>query len=589
MGNIVIFGATQCGKSTLTGYIASHMMSDQAFNLTVKAHKRAIKKMGIESMTNEMVYISFASLDRDELKRCIDVDSIGTTKRMHRKLISIENQGEDQKLQLSMIDTPGIRSDVKDCYMGIFESDMGILMINIVDIENYVLCDNTKDGHRKKRLYEQKLFDPIRFWCAYKSIHSLIVVISKIDVVMKETERVSNAIKVINEKLKQFNLQSDLLPIIPISITLNIDDESYIREAHNITEVSTIYPSPQKRTLLSSIVEKSDLDGIAADSEVFAGVSRLCKIKNRNDYAYRVNVFQQLLHTNARVTIGPVKDKFSSEPCFISGQIKSLKEEPTQKLTESLRAGSIGGVTLTHLYDYGYISHRKSSSRRNLNDYEVLRTTAIFGDEYLAGNTITVRICDDELSINESIALAKLMPKETIRFLWLGKYIVAQLIELFHSENNWILSLCPLAFEYQTAMGLFAVPSDKEKRIPKMECLVILEPSYAQKKNSSVETYPVYINFLLDTIRNFSGRKNFTYKLAFDVEDFDGAAIDFSISINDITRNYVIKKEKSEIIVKNVTYQNCGQILRAIRRFLRRTPLFDYNLKLVENDKTGED
>lgn len=589
MGNIVIFGATQCGKSTLTGYIASHMMSDQAFNLTVKAHKKAIEKMGIKSMTNEMVYISFSSLDRDELKRCIDVDSIGTTKRMHRKLISIADQGTSQKLQLSMIDTPGIRSDVKDCYMGIFESDIGILMINIVDLENYMLCDNTEDGHRKKRLYEQKLFDPIRFWCAYKSIHSLIVVISKIDVVLEETARVSNAIKVIIEKLKQLNLQSDLLPIIPISITLNIDDGSYIRETHNITDVSAVYPSPQKQTLLSMILEKDKLDGISADSEVFAGVSRLCKIKNRNDYAYRVNVFQQLLHTDARVTIGPVKERFSTEPCFISGQIKSLKEESAQELTESLRTGSIGGVTLKHLYDYGYIPHSKSSNKRNLNDYEVLRTTAIFGDEYLAGNAISIKICDDELSIDESIALAKLMPKETVRFLWLGKYIVAQVIELFHSENKWTLSLCPLASEYQTAMGLFAVPSDKDKRIPKLECLVILEPSYAQKKNSSVEIYPVYINFALDTIRNFSGRKNFTYRLAFDVEDFDGAAIDFSISINDITRKYVIKKEESEIIVKNVTYQNCGQILRAIRRFLRRTPLFGYNLKLVENDETGED
>lgn len=531
MGNIVIFGATQCGKSTLTGYIASHMMSDQAFNLTVNAHKKAIQKMGIESMTNEMVYISFASLDRDELKRCIDADSIGTTKRMHRKLISIENQGKAQKLQLSMIDTPGIRSDVKDCYMGIFESDIGILMINIVDLENYVLCDNTEDGHRKKRLYEQKLFDPIRFWCAYKSIRSLVIVISKIDVVQEETQRVSKAIEIINEKLKQFNLQSESLPIIPISITLNTDGKIYMRETHNITEVSTVYPSPQNQTLLSTVIEKCGLDIIAADLEVFAGVSKLCKIKNRKDYAYRVSVYQQLLHTDARVTIGPVREKFSAEPCFLSGQIKSLKEETAQELTECLSAGSIGGVALKYLYDYDHTSRRKSANRRNLTDYEVLRTTAIFGDEYLAGNAITIRIRDDEVSIDESIALSKLMPKETVRFLWLGKYIVAQVIELFHSENIWTLSLCPLAPEYQTAMGLFAVPTDKDKRIPKLECLVILEPPYAQKRNCNVETYPVYINFSLDSIKNFSGRRNFTYRLSFDVEDFDGAAIDFSINI----------------------------------------------------------
>lgn len=68
----------------------------------------------------------------------------------------------------------------------------------------------------------------------------------------------------------------------------------------------------------------------------------------------------------------------------------------------------------------------------------------------------------------------KAMHPGGIRFLWLGKYIVAQVIELFHSENKWTLSLCPLASEYQTAMGLFAVPSDKDKRIPKLECWTII-------------------------------------------------------------------------------------------------------------------
>lgn len=587
MSNIVIFGATQCGKSTLTGYMATHMLRDEVFNAMVKANKKAIEKMNIGPMKKEMVYTSFASLDRDELKRCVEngmgamtQTSIGTTKRMHRKLISMEGKEEIQKLQLSIIDTPGIRSDIKDCYMGIFESNLGIFMINLSDLENYVAPDNTEEAQRKKRLSEQRLFDPIRFWCAYKSIQSLIIVLSKIDVVKGDVKRIDNAIEVINEKLKQFKLQNDELPIIPVSITLYKDGEIYLRESHNITEESQIYPSPQKRTLLSAILEKSNSDSSIADSEVFAGVSRLCKIKNRNDYAYQVSVYQQLLQTDSRVTIGPVKEKFSSNPCFISGKIKSLKEDSAQEPTKCLGVGSIGGVILKHLYDYSRGSRQQSAKKRILTDYEILRTTAIFGNEYLAGNTITIRARDDELSIDEHIALMNLLPKETVRFIWLGKYIVAQVIELFHCENKWTLSLCPLASDYQAAMGLFAVPSDKNKNIPKLECLVIIEPKY-----NTAEDYPVYINFSLDTIRHFGEEKNLTYRLALDADDFDGAAIDFEININDITQEYLIRKKESDILVKNVTYQNCGPILRVIRRFLRKTPLFSFSLMLEESDE----
>ena len=70
MSNFVIFGATQSGKSTLAGYVVSHTLDDQAFNKAVQQNKRKIEKMEIGEMTKDMVYVSFASLDRDELKKC---------------------------------------------------------------------------------------------------------------------------------------------------------------------------------------------------------------------------------------------------------------------------------------------------------------------------------------------------------------------------------------------------------------------------------------------------------------------------------------------------------------------------------------
>ena len=136
MNNIVLFGPTQVGKSTLAGFMDSFYYPDDMFSRQVNRLKKQVSEMGL-IFRKQMVLPSFVSVDKDEIRKFAGHNSIGTTKRVHRVHVAIPQfNGDDSgNTKCIFIDTPGTHAKTVERYRGIFEGDIGIYMINIMDVE----------------------------------------------------------------------------------------------------------------------------------------------------------------------------------------------------------------------------------------------------------------------------------------------------------------------------------------------------------------------------------------------------------------------------------------------------------------------
>lgn len=594
MNNISIFGTTQCGKTTLAGYLISRSLSDVAFNEMVRYNRRFIKKMGFDANDKDLVYTSFVSLDRDELRRETDkmktqesskenTGRIGTSRRTHRKLIEFNDGYGDNTQKLVMIDTPGMRAEAKERYMGIFEGDIGICILNIIDLENYMMLEPSSQDSRRIKLMDRRLFDPIRFWCAYKGIQNLVLLISKIDLVHFDKGRIDAATLFLLNKLKGYELPipENGIPIIPISVRLQENNRYFIREAHNIDCVDATCPPLLGQALLPMISGMTNnVPTEERPSELFASISKLCKIKDRKGYALRVKVLRQTLYTSSKITIGPLKRKEDGTLHFVTGAIKSLKEEGTNNLTTSLRAGSIGGVAIQMVYDTSHFAQPPASKIQKITDYTVLKTSILFGGKMLSGNSITVSVPKYELGNNALMAVDALLPKESIHFFWLGRQVVAELIELYEDEKSCFLTLHPLAREYQEAIGKFTVPDNQKEKLESFDVLLMLQ--LRRKIGNRVETvYRNYINSRLLFVRDFQEEKAYELRLWIGNEDLTDLYEDFKDEMATVTKNCQLNRDRREIVVTELTARNIGMILKCIRNYLRTHGIVNYSLKIM--------
>lgn len=590
MNNISIFGTTQCGKTTLAGYLISRSLNDTAFNEMVRRNRRLIEKMGFDVSNKDLVYTSFVSLDRDELQRETNkkesnlesTDRIGTSRRTHRKLIEYGEGFGDCAQKLVMIDTPGMRAEAKERYLGIFEGDIGICILNIRDLENYMVLDHSLQDSRKRKLMERQLFDPIRFWCAYKGIQNLVLVISKIDLADFDENRIETAILFVLDTLEKYELAlpKDGIPIIPISIRLQESGEHFIRESHNVDREDTLCQSPSGQALLPVITGMANaVPTVERQDELFASVSKLCKIKDQKGHALRVKVLHQTLHTSSKITIGPLKHKKDRTLHYVTGAIKSLKEEGEPGLTSSLETGSIGGIALPLVYDAFYVAQPPTSKTQKITDYCVLKTSILYSGNARSGNSITVSVPKCELENNALAAINTLLPKESIHFFWLGRQVVAELIEFYENEKFCFLTLCPLAREYREAIGKFTVPYNQKKELASFDVLLMLQLRH--KIGNQVKTvYRNYINSRLQNIHDLLEEKTYELCLRLENEVLEEFCEDFEDELTTVTQNYRFNLERQEVVMEKLTTRNIGLILKSVRRFLREHGIVKYTLKV---------
>lgn len=203
MSNIVIFGATQSGKTTLLGYLATAMLRHPQLNDEILQKFKLIRNLTINdefgignpynpvNVKTDVILPSFVSLDKDELRKFSDGHSSeGTTKRIHRKQLSIcvsersndkNVQNENANVPCTFIDIPGFRQRISDKYRGFYEGDIGIAVLKLSELlELWELLQSNSSPTLEEKL-ERRLFEPIRIWCSYRSASRLMIVVSQID------------------------------------------------------------------------------------------------------------------------------------------------------------------------------------------------------------------------------------------------------------------------------------------------------------------------------------------------------------------------------------------------------------------------
>lgn len=454
MNNIVIFGPTQVGKTTIAGYLSSYYLSSYDFDRESQRIKRLISAVGVD-FKKEMILPSFISMDKDELRSYAKENTIGTTKRVHRTRITMPTSKEAKTNYYTciFIDTPGTHAKVAEKYRGLFEGDVGLYVINASDVEK--MDDSYEIGSSQWKCDKErcKYLEPLRFWFIYKKPSRLIIILSKIDNIKFDLVRIKKCIKKIKDMIYYVctvNSLSIEVPIIPTAISVYEKEHTYYRIGYNIVnhnsqefgcvidELSRITPPPTQ-TLQHSL----------------AYIDRVAQIKGqKNHYALRIKALNGSFNVGDSIILGPVSYRDTS--LFLRGEIESLKLEKAS-LVDTLFQGQIGGVRLAS----GLRSEIGNRFVKNkLIDFKILKTTILAKNCDIRGNCLSITIRKDEVDNAEWQAICSLYPKAQIPVFWLGRKISLNMVGKHIYEDTVELMLAFLTPDVERSIACFALPNE---------------------------------------------------------------------------------------------------------------------------------
>ena len=550
MNNIVIFGAPHSGKTTLLGYLSTAMFRHPQLNEEILQRLKLIKKLNTKDyfhigdpynpvhIQKDIILPSFVSLDRDELRKFAseDENSIGSSKRMHHKRLTLciserkemwNGQNENENISCTFIDLPGFRQRISDKYIGFFEGDIGLAVLDIAEVLklDYVSKQNFSDIESLEFINKQKrkLFEPVRIWCDYHSSAHLVIVLSKIDQKLiyngeekddnYQIELINSAIECIKDYTKKIGGRT--IPIVPISIRIT-QKENYKRKPRMKIffqrEEENIYEKPKGKilpgdgTLISCL--KKLLEPYEKEEErVFSMASVYRPMRTMVNYtsktALQIRTLHGTLHNTDNVLLGPVLYKQTNEIGYAKCTIASLKADGAKEPYSMLFEGNVGGVIFKSIVD----SDRKSSKRyllssvRSDSDIRILPSTIMFTGESVKGDIVTLEICKKEfLTINGDLdslymnVLRALLPNDEMFLFWYGKKIPVKVIEICFLEDKFCLSL--IVSNNQHKVPNFVLPCNKNGEIMHHDSvlLAIPETNYLVKVDSDE---PIYILSLI--------------------------------------------------------------------------------------------
>lgn len=483
MNNIIVFGPVQSGKSTLMGYIASSFLSEKLFSIEAYEIDKRIRKLGIPNVKMELILPGFLSLDRDELLRMnnIQKNSIGTTKRIHRKRIHFATNNSVLAKEFTFVDTPGIRDYKGNQYGCMFEGDIGLYVISANDFQEYLSSQN---DNRKRNSEKRRLFAALQFWCEYKGAEKLIVALTKTDTIESGLETVYDTfLKTVRE------IAGEDIPVVPTSVLLKVEEGVFRREERNVVSLSKTSSWYRGNTLISLLNDKCETQTEVQHKDFhLAAVRQIRRIPNTSSMALRIQSIIGDLDKGDRLILGPVKNN-RKEPVFLQGDVKSLKIEDGA-LVDVLPEGVIGGVAFKSLTYYG-----TRSSNANLQDFRITPTTALISGKGKKGNVVTIRVKEDEIAGVALQALRQIKPKEQIRFYWLGKSVIGDLIELFRENGYLYISLANITDIMNHNEKTFFLPESDSLLDYGIETLVELQfrkYSFTDRKIESIKTHLLF-------------------------------------------------------------------------------------------------
>lgn len=631
MNKIVIFGSTQSGKTTLLGYLATAMLRHPQLNEEILKNFKLIKKLTTTdefsignpynpvNVNKDIILPSFVSLDKDELRKFEDGNTEGTTKRLHRKEITIciserdnawDYQDENENISCTFMDIPGFRQKLSDKYRGFFEGDTGIAVLKLQEVKelNWHLEKVSKDNLVRIDDLERRLFEPLRIWCDYRSPSTLMIALSQIDrsyLGSTDSERLSNQISDISsaiETIRLYTSQFDKgvhIPISPISIDItaekNIKDHYrmgvfFRRQEDNVYFANKALPGDGTFISCLKSILHSKRENVY-NSFSMASVYRPMKAKVNGSYktALNVHAIHGTIKLNDKLILGPVVDKNDNDIVFVECEISSIKADGAKSTSEKLLEGNAGGLVFDSISDIDNKRKYYLSSDPKQSEISLLKSTILFSGEIFSGDTVELEISKkDHLNIDNTLdsiyglVLPSIMPFDDLVLFWYGKKINVSVMEVIILDDKIRLSVSP-SKNSQNTVRIFALPKDKDGSLRHKDSTLFAVPRmyYSSRQKKDVQGMYTYVSCNIVRIRRSECVTRLKIETNIDIDitelfegienvTFDGCSASVFINNN--------KQEKSIFTVLTKIGRNTRNWVN--RKYYRQ--IGGINVKLIE-------
>lgn len=555
MYSIVVFGATQSGKTTLLGYLATGMLRTPQFNIEVLNKFKLIKKLTTKDefsigdpynpvhVNKDIILPSFISLDRDELIKFRDQSTPGTTKRIHHQEInicisekienSLDQENENENIAFTFVDLPGFRQKLSDKYRGFFEGNIGIAVLKLQDVVELSNLCHSNDENDKERIVtqEKKLFEPIRIWCDYRSPKSLMIVLSQIDRSLKgktDEEKVRNQIEDINKAIlfiREYSAQFSQNISIPISpISIKITSEKNTKQHYRMSvffhrEEENIYQKPKNKnlpgdgTLISCLKKIMPTNNKQKNVFGMASVYKPMKaiVNGSTKTALNVNAVHGNINLSDDLFLGPVKDK-NNEIVFVKCEISSIKADGAKNTSIKLLEGNAGGLVFKSVRDIINAKKRYNLSfNKKESELKILKSSILYNSSIIKGDIIELiiekkyhYIDDNLLDKIYDVILPSLMPFDQLVIFWYGKKIITNVVEINKLEDKYKLSVI-ISKEEKNVAPIVVLPCNEYKALKfKKDNVLIAVPRiyYTSRHKKEVQGMYTYLSSNIVGIKN---------------------------------------------------------------------------------------
>lgn len=539
--NIVIFGPTHSGKSTLIGYLHVYQLCEDEYNWSNLRIKRKIEGMGYK-YKKDRILAYYADQGMDEIKAYDKIEkSRGTSKRIHIKETAL-----DMELNCTFIDTPGSDIAWKHKNEGLFLGEIGIFMIEIgkvIELSRKVIGSNAYNAK------VNELFSSIYLWKHYKRMKRIIVVISKVDMMLYSLYAVKRA----ESTLRSIDILKDV-PIIPISIDIENRRSNNIFECKN--EEMQWYTGNSLITEIKKMLIKEN-EVIVDNSELFAHIERIIpRTQSNNQPAIRVKVLNGTIHERDEIYLGPVK--YNSENIMLKGQILSIKNE-TRGLVSNLSKGEIGGIIFSKLWN--------QRERLKLTDVKQKRTSIICKNSAICreGNLLYFNIDKRYLDDSVQVYFKNIVVGNRLKLIWFGKIISMHLLYIDENSIQYNIVLMNTSSE-----SLFMLPIKKNGKLLYEEFLLQLSDQ-------------LFVNAYLSDLEMISDQSRREVIFTFDgkIEDIStlkGIEPDFICS-------YDGERDQTYAKWNNLTDVSINRIMESTMKFIRSRNIKVYRTNILPQEK----
>lgn len=342
--NLLIFGRTSSGKSTLSGYLYSYKNEEEA-NALLEKKKRDLQNKNIKYLVDDQyAYI---------------MDSVYETARNQGK-VGKEGTTIDLKIRhsneinLNIIDSPGIvyrfiAQDKQKLYekrntritQGITMSDIGIFTIEARD---FMKIEEEEGQYAFNRLCD---------FISRKGEQKAIVALTKCDTFLNEQKELEDIYVYCNEYIKEELKFSNCL-IIPIGIIARE------RTDINVLKNNAVFDFYKGPSILDAIIKYNVEDQSAENNNNFSYslVQREYKIDGIGK-VWQCKMVENSLFLNDKVILGPVK--LNKKTTAILGTIKNLQNSKKVD-TSFVGKGDIFGADISFKEDKANIKIEKNIS-----------------------------------------------------------------------------------------------------------------------------------------------------------------------------------------------------------------------------------